>query len=145
MNNITLDTWVKCLIHWNNSAETLTIYALSDMFGVHTTILTKTKPWTTVHPSFEGDVYGLLKFSRVNLVYLGNHHFTQLWTKAIPDTPSHIAPDFNYAPIISLPPTPSHEEIETAHTLLQLQSTDTQEDTEIPAPSLHRNTDRVYH
>ena len=71
MNNLTLAVWIQQQTHFKNSVDVLAIYALSDMCGVHTTILTKSKPWTTIHPSFNIDIYDALRISRVNMVYLG--------------------------------------------------------------------------
>ena len=60
MNNLTLATWIQQQTHFANSADGLAIYALSDMCGVHATIVTKTKPWTTIHPMYNGDIYEAL-------------------------------------------------------------------------------------
>ena len=44
MNQMTLDTWVQKMTHWDNCADALAIYSLSDMLGIHSTIITKSKP-----------------------------------------------------------------------------------------------------
>ena len=84
MNQLTLDNWVRKMTHWDNCADPLAIYALSDMLGIHTTIITKTKPWTTVSGEFQGTLHDLLKISKVTLVYLGENHFARLWQKDDP-------------------------------------------------------------
>ena len=90
------------------------------MLGIHTTILTKSKPWTTISGDYQGDVYNLLHISKVGLVYLGQDQYAHLWKKAVPEGNSYVGPSFNYAPMVNLPAPPTEEELHTAHTLLEL-------------------------
>ena len=106
MNQLTLDNWVRKMTHWDNCADPLAIYALSDMLGIHTTIITKSKPWTTVSGEFQGTVNDLLKISKVTLVYLGENHFARLWQKDDPSERSYIGPNYNYH-FTKLPVTPA--------------------------------------
>ena len=124
MNNLTLATWIQQQTHFGNSADGLAIYALSDMCGVHATIVTQTKPWTIIHPTFSGDVYDALSMCKVNMVYLGYNKFARLRKKANPEDPSYITQSYNVPSMVTLPAPSSREELETAETLLQLQGTE---------------------
>ena len=124
MNELTLDTWIQKMMFWENCADALAIYSLSDMLGIHTTILTKSKPWTTVSGEYQGDVCDLLEISGVCLVYLGQGRHAQLWKKTTPEGNSYIGPSFNYNPMSSPTAPPTEEDIDIAHTLLELQGID---------------------
>ena len=50
MHNVYLDTWLKKMAYWGTKADELSIYALSDMLKVHTFIVTKHRPWTSIDP-----------------------------------------------------------------------------------------------
>ena len=140
MNNLTLATWIQQQSHFGNSADGLAIYALSDMCGVHATIVTKTIPWTTIDPTYSGDVYEALRICKVNMVYLGYNKFARLRRKSTPDEPSYITQNFNLPSMVTPPtlpaPPPSMEELETAETLLQLQRTEDEGDQETPPSNL---------
>ena len=71
MNELTLDQWVRKMTHFDNRGDALSLYAMSDMFGVHTTVLTKGRAWTTVHGNYPGTLEDVLQLSDVKLVYLG--------------------------------------------------------------------------
>ena len=134
MNNLTLATWIQQQTHFGNSADGLAIYALSDMCGVHATIVTKTKPWTTIHPTYSGDVYEALCICKVNMVYLGYNKFARLRKKTNPADRSYITQSYNLPSMVALPAPPTREELETAETLLQLQGTEDEGDQD-PSPS----------
>ena len=70
MKGLTLETWIQKMLFWENGGDALAIYSLSNMLGIHTTILTRSKPWTMISGDFQGDVNNLLEFSQVKLVYL---------------------------------------------------------------------------
>ena len=123
MHSLNLETWVQRMMFWDNGADALAIYSLSDMLGIHTTVLTKTKPWTTVSGNYQGDVYNLLRISKVILVYLGQDRYARLWKKSAPIENSYIGQNFNYAPMAN-PPATLTEEFQTAQTLLELQGDD---------------------
>ena len=123
MHDLNLETWVQRMMFWENGADALAIYSLSDMLGIHTTVLTKTKPWTTVSGNYQGDVYDLLCNSEVILVYLGRDRYAHLWKKSAPTENSYIGPNFNYAPMAN-PPATLMEEFQTAQTLLELHGDD---------------------
>ena len=44
MNGLTLDQWVRKMTHYDNGADAIALYALSDLYGVHTTVIAKTRP-----------------------------------------------------------------------------------------------------
>ena len=72
LNNLSLETWINKMSYWANSADALSLYALSDMCGIHTCVITKTKPWTTVDSNCEGTVNDVLDICQVKLAYLGD-------------------------------------------------------------------------
>ena len=78
MNELTLDQWVKKMTHFDNGGDALSLYAMSDMFGVHTTVLTKGRAWTTVHGNYPGTLADVLQLSDVKLAYLGQDRFATL-------------------------------------------------------------------
>ena len=134
LNNLSLETWINKMSYWGNCADALSLYALSDMCGIHTCVITKTKPWTTVDSNFEGTVYDVLDICQVKLANLGENKFRRLWKKVVKDAPSHLSANFNYKPMISLPPVPIMEELEMAHTLVDMQNTDLPEPFQLVAP-----------
>ena len=109
MNELTLDQWVRKLTHFDNGGDALSLYAMSDMFGVHTTVLTKGRAWTTVHGNYPGTLDDVLQLSDVKLVYLGQDCFATLWKKVSPNEPSLRERSYNYVPMLplALPPPPS--------------------------------------
>ena len=123
MHSLHLETWVQRMMFWDNGADALALYSLSDMLGIHTTVLTKSKPWTTVSGNFQGDVYNLLHISEVTLAYLGQDKYARLWKKSAPIETSYIGPNFNFSPMASSSATLT-EEFQTAQTLLKLHSDD---------------------
>ena len=120
MNEMTLDQWVKKMTHFNNGGNALALYALSDLYGVHTTVITRSRPWTTVHGNYPGSLEDVLQLSSVKLVYLGDDQYAVLWKKISPDEPSVRQMNFNYTPMLPLQQPPTWEEIETAETLMNL-------------------------
>ena len=143
MNSLTLGAWIQKMTFWDNCADALAIYSLSNMLGIHTTILSRSKPWTTISGDFQGDVYDLLSLSTVNLVYLGRNQYARLWRKAVPESESssYMGPNFNYAPLVNIPDPTTEEELNTAHTLLELHDNEplpkTTEPTTTAMPSVH--------
>ena len=81
MHEIYLDTWLKKMAYWGTKVGELAIYALSDMLNVHSFIVTKNHPWTTIDPSVTGTVLEILGVGPVKLVYLGDNRFGRLWPK----------------------------------------------------------------
>ena len=134
LNNLSLETWINKMSYWANSMDALSLYALSDMCGIHTCVITKMKPWTTVDNNFEGSVNDVLDICQVKLVYLGENKFGRLWKKVVKDAPSYLGVNYNYEPMIALPPVPNMDELEVAHTLLNMQNTDQPDPFQLVAP-----------
>ena len=121
MNGLTLDQWVRKMTHFDNGGDALCLYALSDMLGVHTMVLTTGKAWTTVHGNYLGSLDDVLQLSDVKLVYLGQDRYAVLWKKVSPDDPSLRERSYNYNPMLLLAHPPSQVEMETAETLVNMQ------------------------
>ena len=134
MNELTLDQWVKKMTHFDNGGDALSLYAMSDMFGVHTTVLTKGRAWTTVHGNYPGTLEDVLQLSDVKLVYLAQDRFATLWKKLSPEEPSLRERSFNYAPMLPLAHPPTHVEMETAETLINMQQSMPPADTSANMP-----------
>ena len=120
MNGLTLDQWVKKMTHFDNGGDALALYALSDLYGIHTTVITKSRPWTTVHGNFPGTLDDVLQLSSVKLAYLGLDRYAVLWKKISPNEPSIRKRNFNYTPMLPLQQPPTSEERETAESLINL-------------------------
>ena len=127
--------------YWGNCGDALAIYAMSDMYGVHTCVVTKSKPWTTVANTFQGTDIDVLKLCQVKLIYLGNHKYGKLIPKDFIGQSSYVTPSFNVASMIQpLPPPPLPTpavpmlvcELEMANTLLDLHGTDSIKPSNVP-------------
>ena len=121
MNNLTLDQWVQRMTHFDNGGDALSLYALSDLYGVHTTVLSNGRPWTTVHGNYPGNLDDVLQLSSVKLAYMGNDKYAVLWKKLSPSDPSLRERSYNYAPMLPLALPPSQAELDTAETLIGMQ------------------------
>ena len=119
MNNIDLNTWTQKMTYWGNGADALAIYALSDMLGIHSTVITRTKPWTTIEGGIVDNVFDLLDLSVVKMVYLGSDRYAMLRKKTDKCGPCYIGPNYNMLSMLS-PSQPSRSDIDTAETLLSL-------------------------
>ena len=65
----------------------------------------------------------VLKICQVKLIYLGNNKFGRLLEKVGTSAPSYLPVNYNYLPMLQQPaPPPLIRELETANTLLNLQS-----------------------
>ena len=123
MNNFDLNTWIQKMTYWGNGADALAIYALSDMLGIHSTVITRTKPWTTIEGGIVGDVFELLELSAVKMVYLGNDRYAKLQKKTDKCGPCYIGPNYNMSSMLVSPKLPSRSELDTVETLLSLSET----------------------
>ena len=142
MNKLTLNNWVsKNVLLGKLWRCTCHICDESDMYGVHTCVVTKSKPWTTVANTFQGTDIDILKLCQVKLVYLGNHKYGKLVPKDFIGQSSYVTPSFNTASMIQPLPPPSLptptvpmlvRELETANTLLDLHSTDSTKTSNVP-------------
>ena len=141
MNKLTLNDWISKMSYWGNCGDALATYAMSDMYGVHTYIVTKSKPWTTVSNTFQGSDIDILKLCQVKLVYLGNDKYGRLIPKDFIGQPSYVNPNFNAASMLqpvqpATHPTPKVPmfvcELKTVNTLLDLHGTDTTKTSTVP-------------
>ena len=72
------------------------MYALRNQYRLHTSVLTKSKLWTTVHPEYNGtELQAQLNYIPQYLMYMGQTDFCMLWLKALPE-PSFYGVNFNY-------------------------------------------------
>ena len=118
MHETNLTQWACKMTYFENGADELALYALSDLTKKHTVVITSNRPWTTVHPDVGiRDIYHLLDICDVRLLYLGDCKFGRLRTR----------PRNCNNPIIYNPPVfpscepPGIRELETAESLLMMQ------------------------
>ena len=116
MHETNLNAWACKMTYWENSADELALYALSDLTKQHTIVITKTKPWSTVHPNVNvRDIHDLLNVCSVRLLFLGNNKFGRLR----PRPPNYQTPFMTNLPVFP-GNEPSDREWETAHSLLMM-------------------------
>ena len=73
MHTIYLDTWLKKMSYWGTKADELAVYTLSDMLSIHSFVVTKHCPWTTVDASVKETSLEILHLCPVKLVFLGDN------------------------------------------------------------------------
>ena len=119
MHETNLNQWACKMTYFENGADELALYALSDLTKKHTAVITSNRPWTTVHPDVGvKDVYHLLNICDVKLLYLGDCKFGKLRTR----------PKNCNNPVLYDPPVfpgsspPGLRELETAESLLMMQT-----------------------
>ena len=118
MHETNLTQWACKMTYFENGADELALYALSDLTKKHTVVITSNKPWTTVHPDVGiRDIYHLLDICDVRLLYLGDCKFGKLCTRPR---------NCNNPILYNQPVSPSCEppglrELETAESLLMMQ------------------------
>ena len=84
MHETNLNAWENKMTYWENSADELALYALSDLTKQHTIVITSTKPWSTVHPNvILKDIYELLNVCGVKLLFLGGNKFSRLHSRPL--------------------------------------------------------------
>ena len=119
MHETNLTNWACKQTYYENCADELSIYALSDLTKKHTVIITSNRPWTTVHQDVGvRDIYHLLEICDVRLLYLGNLKFGRLRDRPL---------NCNNPVIINPPVFPGYEppglhELETAESLVMMQN-----------------------
>ena len=120
MSGLSLGDWRAKMVFWANPADTMALYALSDQYGLHTSVITKSKLWTTVTADYQGTEWDVLDISTIKLLYMGANRFGRIWKKAVADQPSFYGQNFNYQPMIPLSSVPSSTDVETECTLVQI-------------------------
>ena len=127
MHGIYLDTWLKKMVYWGTEADELAIYSLRDMLNVHSFVVTKHRPWTTIDSSVQGTALEIIHLCPVKLVFLGDNRYGRLWRKIVPTQvvsihQTGLLPVFpDIQPIVQEPAAPSITELETAETFLTMQ------------------------
>ena len=66
MSRLSLSDWRAKMTFWVNPADTMAIYALSDQYGLHTSIVTRSQLWTTVHPDYQATEEDVFEISAKN-------------------------------------------------------------------------------
>ena len=123
MHETNLNAWACKMTYWENSADELALYALSDLTKQHTVVITSTKPWSTVHPDVVlKDIHRLLDVCGVKLLYLGDNKFGRLRRRP---------QNFDTSIMVNLPvfpgtETPCVREMETACSLLLMNDRETE-------------------
>ena len=120
MSTLSLGDWGVKMTFWANLADTMAIYALSDQYSLHTSVVTRSKLWTTVHPDYQGTEEDVVEISAIKVLYMGANRFGRIWKKAMPDQPSFYS---NYQPILPNTSVPSTDDVETVCTLVQIGDT----------------------
>ena len=123
MSGLSLSDWRAKMTFWANPADTMAIYALSDQYSLHTSVITKSKLWTTVAADYQGTEWDVLDISTIKLLYMGANRYGRIWKKAVADQPSFYRQNFNYQPMLPLNSVPSSTDVETACTLVQIGDT----------------------
>ena len=100
-----------------NGADESAIFALSELANVHTVILTRSKPWTTLDSTVQcEDIYQLINSCSVKMVYLRNNQFGRLCKRPQNCTnPIIVNP-----PVFPSPEALSARKLEMADTLLMM-------------------------
>ena len=115
MHETNLNAWENKMTYWENSADELVLYALSDLTKQHTIVITSTKPWSTVHPDVTlKDIYELLNVCGVKLLFLGDNKFGRLQSRPL----NYETPIIVNLPVFPGAETPNDHEMETAYSLL---------------------------
>ena len=56
IHGLDLVSWVASMTYFGNNVDTMCLYALSNMLGIHTCVFTQTHLWTTVDSSLHGEL-----------------------------------------------------------------------------------------
>ena len=117
MHEVNLATWACRMSYYENGADELAIHAMSEMANVHTVILTRSKPWTTLDSAVQcSNIFQLIDLCAVKLVYLGNNEFGRLCKR--PENCTN--PIVVNLPVFPTPELPNASDLETAETLLMM-------------------------
>ena len=112
MSGLSLSDWRAKMTFWTNPADTMAIYALSDQFGLHTSVITKSKLWTTVTPDFQGTEWDVLGTSSIKLLYMGAKQIQSVSGKRQCQTSlASTALTLNYQPMLPDNSVPSTDDV----------------------------------
>ena len=73
--NINIDQWMNVMSKPNVAADELAIFALSKMYGKHTVIYNKARPWSTLDPPYLMSETELHDNCQIHLVYVGKDSY----------------------------------------------------------------------
>ena len=117
MHELNLTSWACRMSYYENGADELVIHALSELANVHTVILTRSKPWTTLDSAVQCvDIFQMIELCDVKLVYLGNNEFGRLCRRPQNCTNPLVV----NLPVFPSPEVPSTRKLETAESLLMM-------------------------
>ena len=83
---IKIDQWMNVMARPDTAADELAIFALSKMYGKHTVIYNKARPWTTLDPPYPMTETELHDNCQIHLVYVGKDSYGILHRKPFVET-----------------------------------------------------------
>ena len=84
--NINIDQWMNVMSKPDTAADELAIFTLSKMYGKHTVIYNKARPWTTLDPPYPMTETELHDNCQIHLVYVGKDSYGILRYKPFVET-----------------------------------------------------------
>ena len=97
--NINIDQWMNGMAKPDTAADELAIFALSKMYGKHTVIYNKARPWTTLDPPYPMTETELHDNCQIHLVYVGKDSYGILRRKPFIETAAPISVESMLEPI----------------------------------------------
>ena len=89
--NINLWQWMEVMEKPTVAADELAIFALSKLYGKHTVIYNKSKPWTTLDPPYQMSETELHDNCQIHLVYVGKDSYGILRHKPFQDVAAPVS------------------------------------------------------
>ena len=83
---INIDQWMNVMAKPDTAADELAIFAVSKMYGKHTVIYNKARPWTTLDPPYPMTETELHGNCQIHLVYVGKDSYGILHRKPFVET-----------------------------------------------------------
>ena len=83
---ITIEQWINVMSKKDMAANELAIFALSKMYGKHTVIYNKARPWSTLDPPYPMSETELYDNCQIHLVHLGKDSYGILCRKPFVET-----------------------------------------------------------
>ena len=84
--NINIDQWMNVMSKPDTAANELAIFVLSKMYGKHTVIYNKARPWTMLDPPYPMTETELHNNCQIHLVYVGKNSYGILHRKPFVET-----------------------------------------------------------
>ena len=73
--NINIEQWMNVMLKPDIAVDELAIFALSKMYGKHTVIYNKARPWSTLDPPYLMSKTELHDNCQIHLVYVGKDSY----------------------------------------------------------------------